>query len=81
MGFTPHGSSPTIENKLAKKLHPLQIPRPGKRILQTDANDEYWATALFEKKMMEGGIFVDIKVVHSRPQNSITIPRSKKYLQ
>ncbi|KAK9985582.1 hypothetical protein SO802_030533 [Lithocarpus litseifolius] len=34
--------------KLAEKLPPLQIPRPGKRILQTDASDEYWAAALFE---------------------------------
>ena len=35
--------------KLAEKLPSLQIPGPGKRILQTDARDEYWAAALFEK--------------------------------
>ena len=35
--------------RLSEKLPPLQIPRPGKRILQTDASDEYWATALFEE--------------------------------
>lgn len=35
--------------KLAEKLPPLQIPGSGKRILQTDASDEYWAAALFEE--------------------------------
>ena len=35
--------------RLAEKLLPLQIPRPGKRILQTNASDEYWTTALFEE--------------------------------
>ncbi|KAL0013805.1 hypothetical protein SO802_000874 [Lithocarpus litseifolius] len=35
--------------KLAEKLPPLQIPGPGKRILQTDASNEYWAAALFEE--------------------------------
>ena len=35
--------------KLAEKLPPLQIPGTGKRILQTDASDEYWAAALFEE--------------------------------
>ena len=33
--------------RLSKKLPPLQIPGPGKRILQTNASDEYWAAALF----------------------------------
>ena len=35
--------------KLAEKLPPLQILETGKRILQTDAIDEYWAAALFEE--------------------------------
>ena len=35
--------------RLSEKLPPLQIPGPGKRILQTDASDEYWAAALFEE--------------------------------
>ncbi|XP_030969884.1 uncharacterized protein LOC115990169 [Quercus lobata] len=35
--------------KLAEKLPPLQIPGTSKRILQIDASDEYWATALFEE--------------------------------
>ena len=35
--------------RLSEKLPPLQILRPGKRILQTDASDEYWAAALFEE--------------------------------
>ena len=35
--------------KLAEKLPLLQIPGQGKRILQTDASDEYWAVALFEE--------------------------------
>ena len=35
--------------KLAEKLPPLQILGPDKRILQTDASDEYWATALFKE--------------------------------
>ena len=34
---------------LSEKLPPLQIPGPDKRILQTDASDEYWATAFFEE--------------------------------
>ena len=33
--------------RLAKKLPPLQIPGPGKQILQTDASDEYRAVTLF----------------------------------
>ena len=35
--------------KLAERLPPLQIPRPGKRVLQTNASDEYWAATLFEE--------------------------------
>ena len=35
--------------RLSEKLPPLQIPGPDKRILQTDASDEYWAAALFEE--------------------------------
>ena len=35
--------------KLAEKLPPLQIPGLGKRILQIDASDEYWAATLFEE--------------------------------
>ena len=35
--------------RLSEKLPPLQILGPGKRILQTDASDEYWAAALFEE--------------------------------
>ena len=35
--------------KLVEKLPPLQILETGKRILQTDAIDEYWAAALFEE--------------------------------
>ena len=35
--------------RLVEKLPPLQIPRPGKRILQIDASDEYWVAALFEE--------------------------------
>ena len=35
--------------RLLERLPPLQIPRPGKRILQTDASDGYWAAALFEE--------------------------------
>ena len=35
--------------KLAEKLPSLQIPGLGKRILQTDASDEYWVAALFEE--------------------------------
>ena len=35
--------------RLSEKLSPLQIPGPGKRILQTDASDEYWVAALFEE--------------------------------
>ena len=35
--------------RLSEKLPPLQIPGLGKRILQTDASDEYWAAALFEE--------------------------------
>ena len=48
MEFCSHRSSPTIE-KISKKGSALQIPRPGKWILQTYANDEYWAVALFEE--------------------------------
>ena len=33
--------------RLSEKLPPLQIPGPGKWILQTNASDEYWAAALF----------------------------------
>ena len=47
--------------RLAEKLHPLQIPRTRKQILQTNTSDEYWAATLFEEKET----FVDIKVVHS----------------
>ena len=36
---------------------------------------------LFLKKLMAKGIFMDIKVVHSSPQNSIIILLSKKFLQ
>ena len=35
--------------KLAEKLPLLQIPGQGRRILQTDASDEYWVVALFEE--------------------------------
>ena len=35
--------------KLAKKLPPLQILGASKQILQIDASDKYWATALFEE--------------------------------
>ena len=35
--------------KLVEKFPPLQIPRPGRRILQTDASDEYWVVTLFEE--------------------------------
>ena len=35
--------------RLSEKLPPLQIPGLGKQILQTDANDEYLAAALFEE--------------------------------
>ena len=35
--------------KLVERLPPLQIPGPGKRVLQTDASDEYWAATLFEE--------------------------------
>ena len=35
--------------RLVEKLLPLQIPRPGKRILQTNASDEYWTATLFEE--------------------------------
>ena len=35
--------------RLSEKLPPLQIPGPGKRILQTNASDEYWAAAPFEE--------------------------------
>ena len=35
--------------RLAEQLLPLQIPGTGKRILQTDANDEYWVVALLEE--------------------------------
>ena len=35
--------------KIWRKLPPLQISGPGKRILQTNASDEYWAAALFEE--------------------------------
>ena len=35
--------------RLAEKLPPLQIPRVGKRILQTNASNEYWATTLFKE--------------------------------
>ena len=35
--------------KLSEKLPPLQIPRLGKRTLQTEASDKYWAAALFEE--------------------------------
>ena len=35
--------------RLSEKLPPLQILGPGKRILQTDASDRYWAAALFEE--------------------------------
>ena len=35
--------------RLSEKLPPLQIPGPGKRILQIDASDEYWVAALFEE--------------------------------
>ena len=65
--------------KIAEKLPLLQIPGPGKRILQIDASDDTGQQP-FLKKMMERGTFVDIKVVHSGPQKFITIPHSKKYL-
>jgi len=32
-----------------QNLPPLQIPSVGKSILQTDANDEYWAAILLEE--------------------------------
>ena len=35
--------------RLVEKLLPLQIPRLGKRILQTNASDEYWTATLFEE--------------------------------
>ena len=66
--------------KLAEKLPPLQIPGLGKRILQTDASDEYWAATLFEE--IDGKkVFVGIKVVHLSVQNFTTILLSKKFLQ
>jgi len=43
--------------RLAEKLPPLQIRGPGKRILQTDASDEYWAAALFEEIYGKRNIF------------------------
>ena len=35
--------------RLAKKLPSLQIPGPRKRILYTNASDEYWVAILFEE--------------------------------
>ena len=66
--------------RLSEKLPPLQILGPGKQILQTNASDEYWAAALL-KKLMAKGIFAATKVVHSSPQNFMTILLSKKFLQ
>ena len=63
--------------RLSEKLPPLQIPRLGKRILQTNAN---WAAALSEEIDDKRNIW-GYKVVHSSPQNFITILLSKKFLQ
>ena len=35
--------------EIMQDLPPLQIPSTGKRILQTDAGDEYWVAILFEE--------------------------------
>ncbi|KAF8011959.1 hypothetical protein BT93_I0169 [Corymbia citriodora subsp. variegata] len=35
--------------QLLQNLPPLKIPSTGKRILQTDASDKYWAAILFEE--------------------------------
>ena len=48
MEFCSHRSGQQLK-RLSEKLPPLQIPGPGKQILQTDASDEYWAAALFEE--------------------------------
>ena len=66
--------------KLAEKLPPLQILGLDKRILQTDASDEYWVAALFEENDGKRNI-CGHKVVHLGSQNFITIPHSKKYLR
>ena len=48
MEFCSYRSNQQLK-KLAEKLPLLQIPGQGRRILQTDASDEYWAVALFEE--------------------------------
>lgn len=58
----------------------LLIPSYGKRILQTDASDEVWATVLYEE-MMENEKSVDTKVVNSSLPNSTTILPSKRSWQ
>ena len=66
--------------KLAKRLPLLQILGPSKQVLQTKASDENWVATLFKETDGKRNV-CDIKVVHLRPQNSITIPRLRKYLQ
>ena len=58
----PWGKSYTIVVKALKEkfkdFFPLQIPSYGKRILQIDASDKYWAVILLEEVecMRYGGI-------------------------
>ena len=66
--------------RLSKKLPPLQIPEPGKRILQIDEVMNIGQQP-FLKRLMEKGVFVAIKVVHSSLQNFTTTLLSKKFLQ
>ena len=48
MKFCSHRSGPTIE-KVIRKASSLTDSRTRQTVLQTDASDEYWATALFEE--------------------------------
>ena len=57
--------------RLAKKLPSLQIRGLGKRILQTDASDKYWATARFEEIDGKRNI-CGYKMVHSSFKTSLS---------
>ncbi|KAL2518395.1 Reverse transcriptase domain-containing protein [Abeliophyllum distichum] len=69
--------------EIKQKVHglpALSIPTDGKRILQTDASDLYWAAVLLEEKNGKRSI-CGYKSDSFSEAESITIPLSKKSLQ
>ncbi|KAH9792704.1 hypothetical protein KPL71_004236 [Citrus sinensis] len=55
---------------IAQSPPPLRIPTSGQRILQTDANDDYWSAILFETSM------ACVISVHMQADTSKTLKRT-----